>query len=225
MKRIIIAIGLALLAASATFAQGVFWFSGNTKTVWDNFSGYSPRVTTTASIDVAFLIGAGTPAIASIAPSIPTNNESMVGVFYAYNNAWDKILHDPNYHLATNDSVTVVAAVNSSNGAWEYNGGSTFLDPSTTGGGAYTVYVIGWDATAGATPQAAAASGYAAVGWSVPFSYTTGNNAGSPPTSPQIFSSSVTPFGIGPQGVPEPGTLALAGTGLASLLAFRRRGK
>ena len=226
MKRIIIAIGLAILAAPATFAQGTFLFSGDSKTVWDDYSGAYPKVTGT-TIDVAFLIGTDTPLISQIATSIPTNNAANTYPgnpgYYQTDVAWDKILNDPNYHLATNGGTTVVASVNPTNGSWTYNGYQSFTIPNTVAGGTYTVYAIGWNSSF-ATPQAAAAW-EEPVGWSAPFTYVTGDPNALPPTAPQQFGLYVTPFGIGPIISPEPGTLALTGMGLASLLAFRRRHK
>ena len=183
MKRIIIAMGLALLAAPATFAQGTFLFAGPLKGVWDDYSGAFPKVTGAPVMDVAFLIGTGTPLISQIATSIPTNNAGASEFAINYGDAWNKILNDPNYHLATNGSATVVATVNSTNGSWTYNGNQVFTVPNTVVGTTYTVYVIGWNAISG-TPQGAAAGG-ADIGWSAPFSYTAGNPNGLPPSSPR----------------------------------------
>ena len=226
MKRIIIAIGLALLAAPATFAQGTFLFSGGSKTVWDDYSGAYPKVTGT-TIDVAFLIGTDTPLISQIATSIPTNNAANTYPgnpgYYQTDVAWDKILNDPNYHLATNGGTTVVASVNPTNGSWTYNGNQAFTN-SYASPNTYNVYAIAWPASYGATPQDAEGY-YTPVGWSAPFSYVTGDPNALPPTAPQPFFSSVTAFGVPLNIVPEPGTFALTGMGLASLLAFRRRHK
>ncbi len=139
MKRIIIAMGLALLAAPATFAQGTFLFAGPLKGVWDDYSGAFPKVTGAPVMDVAFLIGTGTPLISQIATSIPTNNAGASEFAINYGDAWNKILNDPNYHLATNGSATVVATVNSTNGSWTYNGNQVFTVPNTVVGTTYTV--------------------------------------------------------------------------------------
>ncbi len=222
MKRIIIAIGLALLAAPATFAQGTFLFSGDSKTVWDDYSGAYPKVNG-VSMDVAFLIGTGAPLISQIGPSIPTNYIANYNNYFITIYAWNAILNDPNYHLATNGGTTVVASVNPTNGSWTYNGNQAFTN-SYASPNTYNVYAIAWPASYGATPQDAEGY-YTPVGWSAPFSYVTGDPNALPPTAPQPFFSSVTAFGVPLNIVPEPGTFALTGMGLASLLAFRRRHK
>ena len=222
MKLILLSVALAFLAVPAAFGGGMFLFSGNTKSVWDN-TMVVPKVTTTNTFDVAFLIGSGTPAIDSIAPSIPTNNVPPGNVVtYFSANAWNDIFNDPNFHLATNGSVTVVATASSVNGSWAYDGANSFADPYTTGGTMYNVYAIGWLAANGATTPQQAAALDEPVGWSAVFSYTTGDPLGLPPTPPDAFHQKVTPFGVAGI-VPEPGTIALAGMGIASLLAFRRR--
>ncbi len=218
MKRIIIAIGLALLAALATFAQGTFLFSGNSKSVWDNYSTSLPHISG-ETLTVAFLFGTGTPKIAQIGSSVATNAEWNM---YITSTAWSDILGDPNYTLATSGGTNIQASVITSYGAWIGNGNSSYLVTGSTGGATYTVYVIAWD-SAYATPAAAQAAD-AAVGWSAPFTYFTGNPNAQPPTSPQAFNTSVIPFGV-LLPIPEPSTLALAGVGIASLFVFRDRRK
>ena len=222
MKPIQLVFAIAFLAGPAAYADGMFLFSVTVRDVWDDTKA-PPKVTTTNTFDVSFLIGSGTPVVDSIAPAIPTNNmpPGNVVTYYAAN-AWNDIFNDPNFHLATNGSVTVVATASSVNGGWVYNGANSFSDPYTTGGNTYTVYAIGWLANNGATTPQQAAALDEPVGWSTAFSYTTGNPSGLPPTPPDAFNQKVSPFGVAGI-VPEPGTIALAGMGIASLLAFRRR--
>ena len=89
----------------------------------------------------------------------------------------------------------------------------------TTGGSAYELIVVAWNASAG---TGALVNGtYTDVGWSNPFGYT----AGAAPTDPNgqtQLSVNMNQFGVA-QVVPEPGTLALAAIGGASLLMFRRK--
>jgi len=220
-KTLIIAAALAVTSV-ASFAQGTFFFTGNTKTVWDNYTTAVGHLNA-ANEDVAFLIGTGTPKIAQVAASVATNAASA-GVTWSAATAWSDILGDSNFFLATNSassSTAAIAAVATTSGAWSYNSAGSFTVNGTTAGATYTVYAIAWNA-AYATPALASAAN-SAVGWSAAFTYVAGNPGAQPPTTPQAFNASVTAFGVSAGAVPEPGTIALAGMGIASLLAFRRR--
>ena len=222
MKKTLI-VAAALVATSlASFGQGSFLFSGPSKGIWDNYSVQNVGKISGETLDVAFLVGTGTPLIASIATSVATNAATTsFGTSFANATAWSDILSDPNFSLATSGGTNVQASVVGSNGSFVAEGGSSFLVTGTTAGATYTVYTIAWN-SAYATPALASAA-HSAVGWSAAFSYVSGNPGGLPPTSPQTYTTSVTPFGVVPGVGPEPGTIALAGMGIASLLAFRRR--
>lgn len=221
MKKTLI-VAAALVATSvASFAQGSFLFSGNSKGIWDNYSTSAGHLTG-ETLDVSFLVGTGTPEIASIATSVATNAASTTfGTSFANATAWSDILSDPNFSLATSSGTNMISVVSASNGSFQGNGSQSFLVTGTTAGATYTVYAIAWN-SAYATPALAAAA-HSAVGWSAAFSYVSGNPGALPPTSPASFAAGMTAFGVVPGTVPEPGTIALAGMGIASLLAFRRR--
>lgn len=105
-------------------------------------------------------------------------------------------------------------------GAGYVNGGVLTLT-GIPGGTTAFIQVRAWNTAAGATYAAAFASGQPnAWGESSVFSVTTGNPAGSPPTTPAILVG-LTSFNLNP--IPEPSTFVLAGLGIASLLLFRRR--
>ena len=221
MKKTLIVAAALVVTSVASFAQGTFLFAGGTKAIWDNYSTTAGHFSG-ETLTVGFLFGTGTPLIAGIMSSVPTNAIAQsLDKSFSNATAWSDILSDPNYTLATSSSTNIQASVSSANGGFSGNGGGSFLVTGTTGGGTYNVYAVAWN-SAYATPALAAAA-HSAVGWSAVFSYVSGNPVGSPPTSPQVFSTSLTPFGVAPGVVPEPGTIALAGMGIASLLAFRRR--
>jgi hypothetical protein len=208
MKKITLIATLAMtLSGLSAMGQGYFSFSGAVGGVWDDWStGVARRAATNR---VAFLFGTGPAAITGIMPSVPTNYVGNLPTA-----AWDAILNDPNFHLATNNtSLNIISALCVANGAWNVAGTQPVLGTAPQG---YQVYVIGWDANY-LSPYAAAFAN-AAVGWSSVFNYTAVNQIGTPATMP---ASGLLPFGVAP--IPEPATFTLAGLGAAALLIFRRR--
>ena len=218
MKKAILAIALVATGLSS-FGQGYFLFTTGTRQVWDTIAGTPVTYKPDAGLNVAFLWAPSgtTAAITGLAASSTTNGTTSV----SYATAWNDILGaNGGYTLAVNNgtSATVVQTT-SSVGGISYNSANTFAVTGTTGGSVYSVYAIAWS-NAYSTPQAAQTAG-AAVGWSSVFSYSAGNGSSSTPLSFSV--SGLTPFGLAGAPVPEPGTIALAGMGIASLLAFRRR--
>jgi len=223
MKKNLLIAAAVMVVSVSSFGQGLFLFSGNTKTAWDNFT--VPNVGKLgATIDVALLWApsGSSAAITSIMASTPTN-AAVVGTTYSAPAAWSAILNDPNFHFAVDGGTSAnVQSTTTAGGAWTYNGSGSFSVNGTAGNTPYSVFVIGWS-SAYATPALAAAAN-APLGWSSVFSYTSGQL----PSGPGAFPAG-TPaqqFGVlqGTVGtVPEPATLALAGLGGASLLFFRRK--
>ena len=215
MKKAILAIALVATGLSS-FGQGYVAFTTGTRQVWDTL--VSP-IKPDAGLNVGFLWApVGTTAtITSLAASTATNGTTSVNIA----TAWSDILgSNGGYTLAVNGgSSATVVQVTSSVGGVSYNSAGTFLLAGTTAGSSYSFYAIAWS-NAYSTPQAAQTAG-AAVGWSSVFTYSTGAAANSTPLN--FTSSGMTPFGLAGAPVPEPGTIALAGMGIASLLAFRRR--
>jgi hypothetical protein len=218
MKKILlIATTTAALSGLSAFGQGQFVFSSNAKVVWDGWSveGFSKP---DANNNVAFLIGTGTPLVDSIQTSAPTNaNAEINGLL-----AWNYILNDPNFRLATNAASGALASVQTTSlGGINYNGGSPFqVSGTSSSGGNITIFVIAWQ-NIWADPFVAALSG-GVVGWSAPFtySYAAGPVPG-PPGFPDNFSTAgLQPFGVT---VPEPSTFVLGGLVAAAMLIFRRR--
>ena len=223
MKKLLVVLTLVGAVSATALAQGNFQFSGASKGVWDNYSTANGHISG-QNIDVSFFWGTGTPLIQGIAGSgfgssgggiyTPTNGVTT-GTTFSVSTAWTDILTDPNFHMATNGVTPVVQLASSSNGGFSYNGGTGFAINAASGQ-AYNVFVIGWNATY-ADPFAAQAAG-SAVGWSQVFSYTATTGV----TQPALMSGSALPFGV-ISSTPEPGTMALAALGGASLLLFRRR--
>lgn len=222
----------------AAFAQGEFAFAGaGARSVWNVFNS-SGTAYTSNNISCAFLFGTGTPLVDSIYSKTTTNGSTTMSSAQVQA-AWTAILTDSSFMLASNyANSTLAVATSSSTGVYAYTppggsaGGAFAVSGSASGGATYNVFVIGWDSQY-ASPQAAAAAG-SAVGWSQTFSYVSPNGPNSPPAgTPGTFLSAVTAqygnnnalqFGVyGVSAVPEPGTMALAALGGASLLLFRRR--
>jgi hypothetical protein len=219
MKKQLLILGAALMTLNSisAFGQGVFLFTANKNSVFDNFTTQGASVSGGGHTIAGFIWGApGTSNTVLGAVGNPVSNTAGVP-----SSMWS-FLSDPNFHLATNSTsgALVTQPVNASGlqiGGIGYLAGSTFTVLGTVGGNTYTLYAVAWNSIY-ATPQEAAANG-SAIGWSNPFQYASGNG---PLSTPLGFSGSgMTAFGVSP--VPEPTTFALAGLGAAALLIFRRR--
>jgi len=226
MKKLTLAAAILGLAGLSAFAQSSVQFAATgspstTKLIWDDWSSL-PALRADASNNVAFLWSTtGTPLVDSVAgatQSATNGSTAFLNTQAGNTAAWNAILTDPNFHLATNGSVTAIAQ-SSGVGNYSYNSGNAFTLAGTPTG-TVTIYVIAWSYLY-ANPFLAAA-GNAPVGWSNPFSYT----LGTPSVAAQAFNVATTldnlRVGVTPI-VPEPTTLALLGLGSASLMIFRRR--
>lgn len=221
MKKILlIATTVLALSGLSSMGQGYVAFQTPTRGTWDLFTPANAGVPKlAATMNIAFLWASSGPAlITSLGATTPTNNLASQPVFTPAQ-AWNAILNDPNYHLGVdgNTSTSPILA-NAANGSASYNSAASFPLVGSAAGSTISVYVIGWDKTY-ATPALAAANN-AKVGWSGVFSYNTG--ASSIATVSTFAASGFVPFGV-PGVVPEPGTFAIAGLGLASMLIARRR--
>ena len=206
---------ILILSTHSIFGQGYFLANGNARSVWDGFS--SDTMNLAATIEVAFLWGPtnSLPLVDSIQTSTGTNTP----VELIYVAAWNYILNDSNFQLATDGlaSAQVQTSV-FANGAWSYTtvgGFSSFPVNGTLPDTDYNVFVIGWDKVY-LTPSAAAAAG-SVVGWSSPFIYHTVNNIGTPLT---FTAAGFRPFGVS---IPEPSMCAFGPVGFLSLRWWRRK--
>lgn len=224
--KIKIAIIATLFATSGVsmFGQGYVTFNGSTGSLWNEFTTAGQGVRGNANINVAFLWApVGTADLLS-AVGTQFSTKAGASVNQVATNGVDSIatgvsslqaMLSGGWQFASNGtslaSVTIGSAANFSYGQFQLAG--------SVAGTTYQFIVIGWDATSGLT--AILDGSVAAIGWSNPFTYTTGASTLDPNGQTLFTGSGMNQFGVAP--VPEPTTLALAGLGAASLLIFRRR--
>jgi hypothetical protein len=218
MKKQLIIAALAVATSLSAFGQGYVAFS-STKGQGGYYSPNTPiggaaASTGNAGITVGFLWAPQGSVPMAGSSGTPTASNVLVD--------WTKILTDPLFHFATNSGTgaLVTQALNNSGlaqGGWNYNSGVSFGLAGSTAAANYTFMTVGWNSTY-ATPWAAAAAG-SYLGFSNPFSYSTGADSGAAVST--FAASGQNAFGVQP--IPEPATFALAGLGAAAMLIFRRR--
>jgi hypothetical protein len=153
---------------------------------------------------------------------VATNGVTSVG---APRNTLAAMLSGGGWQAVTNESgaslaVGTLVGSGKTAGTFSYNGGAAFQfnGGSATADVAYEMIVLAWDSTDTSFSSAAD------LGWSNPFTYTTGSVAtdGNATTDENV--DPLNQFGVAQVGsVPEPTTLALAGLGGLSMLFLRRR--
>jgi hypothetical protein len=223
MKKIIaITTLVASLAATSGFAQGYFLFTTGKSQVFDGFT--TPGASTTAAtVDVTFLWAPATTTVSLPLTSTPTTGNSLTTESYTAASAWSAILGS-GFTAAVNQNTSLAAVqLSAANGGVAYNTSGTFPVTGTVGNGstAYSVFMVAWNASSGATTLAQAAADNASVGWSSVFQYTPAKDA---ITGVSGFTALSPNFGVfTPLSTPEPGTMALAALGGASLLMLRRK--
>jgi hypothetical protein len=196
------------------FAQGYVEFTTSKDYVYDGGGIVAPGNVTSTFLWA--LVGTSDP----LGSGIPTDGTTYVAsgwstVSSMLSSGWT-VAQNANSGNAEVDVADTASG--NSEGAIDYNGGSTFQLANTTAGDTYELVVVGWDNLGGATTLEEA-MGDTHMGWSNPFDYATGATAGS--TLEQFNQSGMEPFGLIP--LPEPATLALAGLGGLSMLLIRRR--
>lgn len=218
MKKLITLSVLAVLstATMTTLGQGYLSLQSDRSHVWDGFTHlgiFTPTNTGTMNAALLWAPANTTPTVDSITISTPT---TFGPVYDAYDNseAWSDILNGQ-FTVAEDvfDDSLVIAPV-TTKGAINYLGGNSFGVVGTTPNTTYTFYEIAWSSAYSTLAAAAAAD--APLGWGAPIQV-----EALTPVNPNVPEVSSTPFGV--YGVPEPGTMTLAGLGALSLLAFRKR--
>ena len=103
--------------------------------------------------------------------------------------------------------------------AGRFNGGTATLQTAIAGGAPAEYVLIGWTGTAATFDAAMGITG--TMFGSGPMLTTTTGSGGTPPIPATLLSATFAGMTLAP--IPEPATFALAGLGLAALVAFRRR--
>ena len=226
-KHLLIVAALATTAASA-FAQGYVTLNTSTHNFYDAFTTPGVGVYGNANIDYAIywalvttsdpLATVGTQLGQRNGPAIAETATNGVASMAPIN--VNSVLTGAGWTLGLNAGNSNSVAAGTTLAAAQAGFGQ-FTLAGTTAGNTYQMIIVGWNAVAGM--GAITTGSYTAVGWSNPFSYLTGSSASDPNGTAGVGSvPNSNQFGVIPI-VPEPGTLALAALGGASLLMFRRK--
>jgi len=226
MKKQIIALTVVALAGvSSAFAQGYVTVASGNNYVWNEFTTPGSGVKGNANIDIAVYW-------APVTTTDPLQQQGAGASQSVATNGVTSISSPANVNTALTGAGFTLATINGSGGTvieqtigatGNINYGQVQVQGMSLGG-TYELVVVAWDAAAGAT--AITSGSYNAIGWSNPFSYTTGANVTDGNGTTLLNTDGMIKFGVAPvAATPEPGTMALAALGGASLLLFRRRNK
>jgi len=231
MKKVLAAIGLASLGAISLQAQGLVIFSGGAI----NISTNNSAGVNSGNATIGKTQGAGNYYYALFSTTTPITTSALVGYStvgatpdassFAWNNASTWTLDTDTSAVAASTATAGRFAATTPNPA----DGSSTIVPTVAGGTTTYFEVVGWSANLGtsiAQLEASLTAGVQGYVGESPASggLTLGNGLLIP--TPNLFaaaSPALQGFQLGPVTVPEPGTLALAAIGGASLLAFRRK--
>jgi hypothetical protein len=220
MKKIIVAMSIATAVVLSSHAQGLVFFSSSTQNMSTNNGTVGKTAAGAGNFYYALFVSTTASSVAGNTSPIQGTN----GVYAFSSAAW-----------------TLVADIDTSSTAGRFadpaaNGdGSTTLPTGFAAGTSAQFVVVGWSANLGSTvsalTQALAINGTTGLlGESGVSGAISAGNGGTLPT-PSLFGAAapnIQAFTLGAftiSSTPEPGTLALAALGGASLLMFRRKNK
>lgn len=227
MKKVLATIGLGGIVALSSYGQGYVIFSSSTQNISTNNTGSSGATIPGVGATAGRTQGAGDFYYALFWSSTVSTGAALQGNAtgtgaYAWNTAGWTFDSDPTAAAASTATTGRFAATSPN------SDGSTTV-PGVTGGNQYYFCIVGWSANLGTTLAQMEANLGTVQGYlgesAVSGLITTGNGTsvtpggimgGLAPTI-QAFSLGATTI------VPEPGTIALAALGGASLLLLRRK--
>jgi len=203
---------ISAVAASA-FAQGLVVFQNQTGTVkqWTSTADSAlisvPKAAGMVELFAAPTTAAAPAALFSAAPGGVTKNYSSLSAFLTASPGWAA--------AGAASSINLAAGL--------FSGGT--LQIGNIGQAASAQYfVLGWTGTAADFDTAFGAGSSAFGGMSALATTTTADPLSTPPGTAVNLKGTFAGITLAPVvAVPEPATFALAGLGLAALLAFRRR--